>query len=63
MFVISLDELLEYPFRASVLLTDFVLVVFLAFLRPPLIVAALLVLILVNVSTFFGSRFASSGRK
>lgn len=63
MFVISLDELLEYPFRASVLLTDFVLVVFLAFLRPPLIVVALLVLILVNVSTFFGSRFASSGRK
>lgn len=58
MFRIDSDEFLAHPFQASVFMTAVAIAPFLPMLRPPILVSALLVFVLMRVSMFFGARFA-----
>lgn len=56
---INIDEFIAHPLLASLLITDFAV---LLFHRPPALVSILMLSLLVYLSMFFGTRFASNNQ-
>lgn len=60
MFKIKTEEFLAHPIHTSAFVTDLALLLFLPLIRPPLILAILLVGGLVYLSMYFGALFATA---
>jgi hypothetical protein len=58
MFKLSLDGFLTYPVQTALFVADLAILMFLPFVRPPVILSILLVAGLVYLSMFFGAKFA-----
>ncbi len=58
MFKINFDEMLSHPVHTSAFVAIYALLLFLPLLRPPVILTALLVTVLVYLSMYFGALFA-----
>lgn len=57
MFKVTLAEMLKYPVHFSIFVTDFLLLLFLPMIRPPLLLCAPMLAGLVYLSMFFGAKF------
>jgi|GEM_PF-1925784 len=58
MFKPRLDVFLAYPIHTSALVANFLVLLFLPLLRPPITLSMLLVAVLVYLSMFFGAKSA-----
>ncbi|HUL14066.1 MAG TPA: hypothetical protein VLU73_18095 [Methylococcaceae bacterium] len=60
MFKIRTDTFIAHPVHTSAFVIDFAVLVFLPMVRPPVVLAIILLSILVYLSMFFGAKFAVS---
>ncbi|MFO1419121.1 MAG: hypothetical protein U1E83_10685 [Methylotetracoccus sp.] len=58
MFKIDLDGFLSHPFHTGMLIADVCLLIFLPFVRPPVVLTLIMVVGLVYLSMYFGAVFA-----
>lgn len=57
MFKITTDQFIRHPIHTSAFVIDFAVLLFMPMVRPPVVLAMILLGILVYLSMFFGAKF------